>query len=93
MSDVLNTKMIKRKKYGFNSLRIEKKLSLVPKNSLSISTGLSIATCGNILKDLILSDEVIELDLAQSEGGRPARRFRYNENHELILIIYVRKRA
>lgn len=90
MPDILNTKIIKEKNKALILLEL-KKISSGTKNSLSISTGLSIATCGNILKELILSDEVIELDLAKPEGGRPARRFQYNENHELILIIYIRK--
>lgn len=59
------------------------------KQSISSETGLSVATCGNILNELVESGEVIEVDLEQPSGGRPARRFVYNANFSYVACIYV----
>lgn len=59
------------------------------KQSISNETGLSVATCGNILNELVESGEVIEVDLEQPSGGRPARRFIYNANFRYVAGIYV----
>lgn len=61
------------------------------KNSIASITGLSVATCGNILKELLLTGEALELDLNSSTGGRPARRFIYNDNFSHVAAIYARK--
>lgn len=60
------------------------------KISLANATGLSVATCGNILKELLATGEVIEINLAESTGGRPSRRFVYNKEHSHVLVIYAR---
>lgn len=52
-------------------------------------TGLSIATCGNILKDLVASGEIIEGDLENGSGGRPARQYIYNKNFSLIIAMTI----
>ena len=59
------------------------------KQLISNETGLSVATCGNILNELVESGEVIEVDLEQPSGGRPARRFIYNANFSYVAGIYV----
>ncbi|MFE5429676.1 ROK family protein [Peribacillus simplex] len=59
------------------------------KQTISSETGLSVATCGNILNELVESGEVIEVDLEQPSGGRPARRFMYNANYCYVACIYV----
>lgn len=61
------------------------------KNGIAKITGLSVATCGNILKELLSSGEVLEIELNASTGGRPARRFVYNENYSHVAVIYARK--
>ncbi|VGO23392.1 N-acetylglucosamine repressor [Pontiella sulfatireligans] len=60
------------------------------KNSLAQETGLSVASCGNILSELLERGEVQEVALASSTGGRPSRRFAYNARHALVLVIYLR---
>lgn len=60
------------------------------KNKLASLTGLSVATCGNILKDCIESGEVFEIELGESTGGRPSRQFIFNKNHSYIACIYPR---
>jgi len=61
------------------------------KMSISKDTGLSVATCGNILSELLVTGEVIEVELEASTGGRPARRFVYNENYASVASVYFRK--
>lgn len=61
------------------------------KMSIAKETGLSVATCGNILSELLVTGEAIELDLEASRGGRPARRFIYNENFASVAAVYFRK--
>jgi predicted transcriptional regulator len=51
---------------------------------LAEETGLSIATCGNLLNDLIEQGRVIEVELEESSGGRPAKSYVYNPNHSLV---------
>ena len=59
------------------------------KQEISTITGLSISTCGNILNDLVKSEEVLKGELQASEGGRPATIYHYNENYSYILIFYL----
>jgi hypothetical protein len=61
------------------------------KASMAAATGLSVATCGNILQELLLSGEVLELEPEEPNGGRPARRFRYDADYSLIVCLYVHK--
>jgi len=63
------------------------------KNSLSKITGLSVATCGTIIGELIESGEAIELSFAASTGGRRSRQFKYNENYAYFMSLYVRQEA
>lgn len=66
-----------------------KALAFGTKLAIANATGLSVATCGNILNELLERGEVIEADLEQPNGGRPARRFMYNANYSYIACIYV----
>ncbi len=63
------------------------------KNTLSRETGLSVATCGNLLAELIRSGMAVEVDAADSTGGRPSRRFIFNREHAYILTIFPRTEA
>lgn len=65
------------------------KLNYGTKLTISRETGLSIATCGNILNELLDQGEVIEVDMEQPNGGRPARRFIYNANYYYVACIYM----
>ena len=52
-------------------------------------TGLSIATCGNILRDLLVSGEILEGDLENCSGGRPARQYIYNKDFSMVIAITI----
>lgn len=83
---------IKLKQINMEKVRSElKSLDTYTKNTLAESTGLSVATCGNILKEMIDSNEVYELENAESTGGRPCRQFLYNKNYSYVLTLYLRK--
>lgn len=56
---------------------------------VSKATGLSVATCGNLLNELLMKGEITELGLEESSGGRPATVFRYNENFAYIACIII----
>jgi predicted NBD/HSP70 family sugar kinase len=66
-----------------------KALTYGTKLTIANATGLSVATCGNILNELLDRGEVIEAEFEQSSGGRPAKRFLYNANYAYIACIYV----
>ncbi|WP_211750060.1 ROK family protein [Paenibacillus sp. Marseille-Q4541] len=60
------------------------------KSMIASATGLSVATCGNILNELHELGEVIETELEGSSGGRPARRYVYNVNFSYVACIYAK---
>ena len=60
------------------------------KNSLAQTTGLSVATCGNILAGMLETGEVSEISNCPSSGGRPSRQFVYNEDFYHVCGIYLR---
>ncbi|MNO24257.1 N-acetyl-D-glucosamine kinase [compost metagenome] len=60
------------------------------KASIASMTGLSVATCGNILNELLQTGEVIETELEESSGGRPAMRYKFNADYSYILCLYVK---
>ncbi len=86
----MNSEYLRRQNVELARLAI-KKASYVTKNSLSQETGLSVASCNNILKDMLQKNEVIELSLDKPSGGRPARRFIYNPNFYYYATFYFRR--
>lgn len=78
----LNTELLK------SVLKREKTCT---KPDLAKQSGLSVSTCGNILKDLLETQEVIEISLNESTGGRPARLFMFNESYSSVATVYARK--
>ncbi len=58
---------------------------------LAEESGLSAATCKNILREMLESGEVRETDQADSSGGRPSRQYQYNRDFAHGLILYLRK--
>lgn len=56
---------------------------------LSRRTGLSPATCSNIVPELIRDGEAVELPYRLTKGGRPARVYGYNPAGTLILALFL----
>lgn len=86
----LNTEKLKR----FNADLVRAVLKREPwstKSSLSLETGLSLSTCGNILSHMLDQGEILEDGTAAPEGGRPSVRYRYNHDHTLLALVYVNR--
>lgn len=66
-----------------------RKSKTATRKEISKSTGLSISTCGNILKDLLATGEIMKADLQSHSGGRPAQRYVYNKAYHTIGSIIV----
>lgn len=56
---------------------------------LARATGLSVATCANLIPELVGSGEAVVLS-AQASGGRPARRYAYNPDYALAAAVILR---
>lgn len=84
-----NTTIIKQ----INTELIKSTLKLLKhatKPLLANETGLSLATCNTILNELLITGEVIAVELEASNGGRPATRFMYNADFSYIACIYTK---
>lgn len=60
------------------------------KASIARLTGLSVATCGTILNELVQTGEIIDLGTDESSGGRPANRYRFNADYACMICMIVR---
>lgn len=59
----------------------------ITKPELSKATGLTTATCGYVLNDLLKKGEIVEEKFRMPNGGRPARSYRYNaKNHQYLCL-------
>ncbi|MFC5449352.1 ROK family protein [Paenibacillus aestuarii] len=67
-----------------------KTMKQATKSAMAMATGLSIATCGSILNDLLASGELLELNVEESNGGRPAKVYQYNVNFSYIGCMVIR---
>jgi len=76
-----------------NNLRLIRKYFLeheeATKLDISQGTGLSIATSGNMLNDMLKTGEIVEAGQENPNGGRPATRYAYDPNHTLFAAIRV----
>lgn len=57
------------------------------KSQIAQITGLSVATCGTLLGQMLETGEALEDEPEESSGGRRARRFVYNADHSHIACI------
>jgi hypothetical protein len=63
------------------------------RQQLAEATGLSSMTVGTVLCALARNGEALEAELLSSQGGRPARQYRFNENHAQALILFPHEEA
>lgn len=61
---------------------------LFTKQQIAAATSLTAVTAGTVLKQLLGSNEVIEVELSSPRGGRPAHQFRYNSDYAHALVIF-----
>lgn len=83
-----NTKLVKQTNIELVTA-VLRDLGQATRAEISATTGLSVATCGNILRNLLATGEIWEGELVESSGGRPSRKFIYNANYSLALCISV----
>ena len=63
------------------------------KAGLAAATGLSVATCGNILTEMLARGEAMELELGVPEGGRPPRLYSYQPMFSLSALLFPKAEA
>ena len=89
--EVTNTMLIRK-------MNIEKVRSALlknnglTKNEICQATGLSLASCTNLLKILKESGEIKKIVDCESTGGRKAKRYFINEQYELVLTVILSRR-
>ncbi len=91
MSNPILTNNTLRVKESNSNLILDmlKNAEVATRTEIAKATGLSIATCGNILKDLVASKEILEGELENCNGGRPARQYVYNKNFSLVIAMTI----
>lgn len=57
-------------------------------HELSGMTGLSVVTVKSLLVELIAKGEVVEGDIAPSDGGRPSQLYVYNGGYRHAVVVY-----
>jgi predicted NBD/HSP70 family sugar kinase/predicted transcriptional regulator len=88
----MNASTMRLKEINIDTVRhILRNNESVTKNSIAEMTGLSVASCGNILSEFLNSGEIQKIELAESTGGRPSRRYIYNFDYAHIATLYLRK--
>jgi len=88
MQIVSNTAQVKRYNVGI----VKNALKVLPggtKTTIARITGLSIATCNTILNELEVTGEIVEVTNENSNFGRPAKLYRFNEKYSYICCIYM----
>ena len=89
MHEIINNTMLVKKANVELVTTVLRKKGQATRAEIALATGLSVATCGNILRELLATGEIWEGELIKSGGGRPSRRFIYNANYSLALCIGV----
>lgn len=70
-----------------------KEAGTATKFQLARASGLSVATCGNLLADLLAAGEIREQSSRVSSGGRPARVYTYNFRHSMLALLHLGKES
>lgn len=70
-----------------------KECETATKADLAAATGLSVATVGNILADMVRSGEAVEAKLGPPEGGRPPRLYAYAAGYSLTALVFPKAEA
>ena len=60
----------------------------VTKQFLAEKTGLSLATCGTLVTELVKTGEVLESARSASGGGRPPRLYTYNNTYAMSALLH-----
>ena len=85
---VSNTAQLKK----VNEERIRQAIKENPNSTKALiarETGLSLATCNNILNEMVEMGEIIASEMTPSSGGRPATPFIYNKEYKNAICMYI----
>lgn len=66
-----------------------KRVRTATKPLLAELTGISLVTVNSLIKDLVVSGEVLEDTVVQPQLGRPAVSYKYNSEYKLVLLIFM----
>lgn len=76
-----------------NIRRQIQKQEICTKAVIARMTGLSIATCGSILNEMVRDGEIQEADMEESSVGRPAKQYVYNKDYIHVIGMYLREKG
>ncbi len=65
---------------------------ILTKNDLHEKSGISLAGCTNVLQELLLRQEIIQLEDADSTGGRKSKQYCLNAEYAYLLKMIVLKK-
>lgn len=65
-----------------------KQKSFATKPQIARETGLTTATVGTVLNELLAKEEIVEVNQGKSEGGRPAKEYSYNFDLIHLLLLF-----
>ncbi|WP_058300831.1 ROK family protein [Gorillibacterium timonense] len=81
------------KEINLNNVRqVMKRVETATKPQLAALTKLSVVTVNSLVKELQDRGEIVEDEPVPSNGGRPALTYRFNFDHSLALVLYMREK-
>lgn len=82
---------IEIKRQNLDSIRTAiQEQGVTTKAMLSQLTGLSVATCNNLLNEMFNAGELLSVDQEESQGGRKAFRYTYNKDYFHVLTLQIK---
>ena len=87
MSEPIRTTMLLKQQNKELIISAFREVGQGTRNEIAQLTGLSISTCGNLIRELVESGELTQGEMAPSQGGRPSKIYIYNANTSLALAI------
>ena len=82
---------IEIKRQNLDSIRTAiQEQGVTTKAMLSQLTGLSVATCNNLLNEMFNAGELLSVDQEASQGGRKALRYTYNKDYFHVLTLQIK---
>ncbi|MGI6093901.1 MAG: ROK family transcriptional regulator [Lachnospiraceae bacterium] len=87
MNTPVRTTMMLKQKNKELVISAFREMGQATRNDIAQLTGLSISTCGNIIRELVESGELTLGDMTPSQGGRPSKTYIFDANTSLALAI------
>lgn len=81
-----NTSLVKKTNVQLVRTHL-RNVKLATRTEVALATGLSVATCKNLLNEMLANGEVFKDEEKESNGGRPATQYRYNKDFIKVACI------